>query len=82
MQVKPEVFPKLLEKGLAPIYLVSGDEELLLNEFSDRLISKARSEGFTERKIINVDLRFFLNLSFGFEFLDFSLSALHSIIKI
>ena len=58
MQVKPEVFPKLLEKGLRPIYLVSGDEELLLKEFSDQLISKARSEGFTERKIIHVERAF------------------------
>ena len=58
MQVKPEVFPELLEKGLKQIYLVSGDEELLLNEFSDQLISKARSEGFTERKIIHVERGF------------------------
>ena len=48
MQVKSEVFPKLLGKGLKPIYLVSGDEELLLNEISDQLISKARYDGFSE----------------------------------
>ena len=58
MQVKPEVFPNLLGKGLRPIYLVSGDEELLLNEFSDQLISKARSQGFTERKIMHVERGF------------------------
>ncbi len=58
MQVKPEVFPKLLENGLRPVYLISGDEELLLNDLSDQLISKARSEGFTERKIIHVERGF------------------------
>ena len=58
MQVKPEVFPNLLGKALRPIYLVSGDEELLLNEFSDQLISKARSQGFTERKIMHVERGF------------------------
>ena len=38
-----------LARGLSPIYLVSGDEPLLVNEAADAIRARARTEGFTER---------------------------------
>jgi DNA polymerase-3 subunit delta len=40
-----------LSRQLARIYLVSGDEPLLVSEAADAIRAKARSEGFTERNL-------------------------------
>lgn len=40
-----------LARQLSPVYLVSGDEPLLVNEAADAIRAKARSEGFTEREL-------------------------------
>jgi DNA polymerase III subunit delta len=47
-----------LGRGLAPIYLLSGDEVLLVNEAADAVRSKARAEGFTERELHVVERGF------------------------
>ncbi len=41
-----------LARGLAPIYLVCGDEPLLVAEAADRIRAQARSEGFDERDLL------------------------------
>ena len=43
-----------LNKTLAPIYIVSGDEPLLVQEASDAIRAKAREQGCTERKVFEV----------------------------
>jgi DNA polymerase-3 subunit delta len=47
-----------LARGLAPIYLVSGDEPLLVNEAADAIRAKARAQGFTERDLHVVERTF------------------------
>jgi DNA polymerase III subunit delta len=47
-----------LSRSLAPIYLVSGDEPLLVNEAADAIRARARSAGFTERDLHVVERGF------------------------
>jgi DNA polymerase-3 subunit delta len=47
-----------LTRGLAPIYLVSGDEPLLVNEAADAIRARARKDGFTERDLHAVERGF------------------------
>ncbi|MFT7223183.1 MAG: DNA polymerase-3 subunit delta [Cellvibrionaceae bacterium] len=47
-----------LNKGLAPVYLISGDETLLLEESSDAIRRHALSLGFSERERYDVDKQF------------------------
>lgn len=47
-----------LARKLSGIYLVSGDEPLLVNEAADAIRAKARSQGFTERDLNSVDRSF------------------------
>jgi DNA polymerase-3 subunit delta len=47
-----------LSRQLAPVYLVSGDEPLLVNEAADAIRSKARAQGFTERELHVVERGF------------------------
>ncbi|WP_157995107.1 DNA polymerase III subunit delta [Peristeroidobacter soli] len=43
---------------LAPVYLISGDEPLLVNEAADAVRARARSQGFTERELNVVERGF------------------------
>ncbi len=55
MQVKVEQLPDEIErKGLSPVYLISGDEPLQLNEASDFIRHKAREQGVEERVVLDV----------------------------
>jgi DNA polymerase-3 subunit delta len=47
-----------LSRQLASIYLVSGDEPLLMNEAADAIRAKARARGFTERSVHVVERGF------------------------
>lgn len=47
-----------LSRQLAPIYLVSGDEPLLVNEAADAIRGNARAQGFTERELNVVERGF------------------------
>ncbi len=58
MQVKPEDIERHLSDGLAPCYLVSGDEALLVEEACDAILQGARAAGFTERSIHHGDAGF------------------------
>lgn len=58
MQLKPEQIRTSLERGVAPIYLVSGDEPLQIQECLDAVRERARAEGFTDRAVYNVDNKF------------------------
>ncbi|BAP57346.1 DNA polymerase III subunit delta [Thioploca ingrica] len=44
--------------GLAPIYLLTGDEPLQLNECADTLRTFARQQGFSERIVLTVEVGF------------------------
>jgi len=47
-----------LTRSLAPVYLVTGDEPLLVNEAVDAIRAKARAQGFTERELHVVERGF------------------------
>lgn len=47
-----------LTRGLAPIYLVCGDETLLVNEAADAIRTRARAAGFSERELHTVERGF------------------------
>ena len=58
MRIAPEQLARHLEKQLAPLYAVSGDELLLAIEAADLIRAKARQGGYIEREIFNVDTHF------------------------
>jgi DNA polymerase-3 subunit delta len=52
MRVYPEQLAAHLKQHLLPVYLVSGDEPLLIQECCDLIRQKARAGGCTERKVV------------------------------
>lgn len=54
MQVRLDQLPALLQRGCKPLYLVHGDEPLLVQEAGDLIRSAARRAGFDERKVFTV----------------------------
>ncbi len=53
MRVKAEQLAQHLRRGLAPVYLVSGDEPLQAQEACDAIRAAARAQGYGERIIFN-----------------------------
>jgi len=51
MQVNPSQFGVHLQKGLASLYTLSGDEPLLIQEALDTLRTAARAQGYSERSV-------------------------------
>jgi len=58
MQLKLEALATHLGKTLAQLYVLCGDEHLLLQEASDRIRAAARAHGYTEREVLTVDRSF------------------------
>lgn len=52
MQLRPEQLLAHLDKPLAPLYLLHGNEPLLVIEAGDAIRSAARKQGFDEREVI------------------------------
>lgn len=59
MQLRPERLKEHLNEPLAPAYLLTGDETLLIQEAADQIRATARAQGFSERQIYQVDNRYF-----------------------
>jgi len=49
MPTSPEQLPRLLERTLAPCYLLSGEEVLVVNECADQVREAARKAGYSEQ---------------------------------
>ena len=58
MTVYPNQLAAHLAGALAPIYLLSGDEPLLLMEAADAVRRAARDQGYEERVVLDADKRF------------------------
>lgn len=58
MRVKPDQLAATLQKGLAPVYLISGDEPLQLGEMADAIRAAARKAGYENREILEVNSSF------------------------
>ncbi len=54
MQVALSQLGPHLAKGLKPIYVLHGDEPLLVQEAADQIRASARQQGFTERSVFTV----------------------------
>ncbi len=59
MRLRPEALTGHLEKTLAPVYLVTGDETLLIQECTDQIRAAARTRGFGERQVYDAEGRQF-----------------------
>lgn len=57
-KLRPEQLSAALNKQLAPIYLVSGDEPLLAQEACDAIRAAARKQGFNERELYHAEASF------------------------
>ncbi|MBK9022307.1 MAG: DNA polymerase III subunit delta [Sulfuritalea sp.] len=58
MLLRPEQLAAHLDKPLAPLYLLHGDEPLLVIEAGDAIRAAARKQGFEEREVIVVGTGF------------------------
>jgi len=70
LRVTPEQLPTVLSRGLASIYLVSGDEPLLADEAGGAIRQAARAAGFLDRRV------FFIERGFSWEELDHAAQSL------
>jgi DNA polymerase-3 subunit delta len=64
LRVSAEQLPPTLARGLASVYLISGDEPLLVDEATAAIRRAARGEGFLERQV------FFIERGFAWEEFD------------
>ncbi len=55
MNLRPEQLQERLRAGLAPVYLISGDEPLQQGEAGDAVRGAARAQGFGERQVMHVE---------------------------
>ncbi|MHB8255701.1 MAG: DNA polymerase III subunit delta [Acidiferrobacterales bacterium] len=67
MQIDSDRLPGLLGKGLAPVYLVCGDDPLLVDESCEAIRQAARAAGYAERSVTSVGS--------GFDWNDLLLSS-------
>ena len=58
MKISGDNLASSLARGLGPVYMVSGDEPLLVNDAADAIRARARADGFTEREIHTVERGF------------------------
>jgi DNA polymerase-3 subunit delta len=59
MRVRPhELASHIQRQGIAPIYLISGDEPLQMNEAADAIRARARAQGYSGRDILEAGARF------------------------
>jgi DNA polymerase III subunit delta len=56
--MRAEQLQQNLSKGLLPVYIVSGDETLLVQESCDIIRAHCRQQNFTEREILHVESGF------------------------
>ncbi|MGD8999563.1 MAG: DNA polymerase III subunit delta [Granulosicoccaceae bacterium] len=58
MKLKAEQLDSHLAAGLVPVYIVSGDELLLVQEAADAIRAAARQQGYATRELMHVDKSF------------------------
>jgi DNA polymerase-3 subunit delta len=55
LRTPPEKLPAALKRGLAPVYLLSGDEPLTQGEAGDAIRAAARGAGISEREVFFIE---------------------------
>ena len=56
--MRPDQLAANLQRGLVPVYLVAGEEPLLLQECCDQIRQAAKEQGFVERELLQVERGF------------------------
>lgn len=57
-KLRPDQLENALNKSIAPVYLISGDEDLLVIEACSSIRSAAKKQGFIERELHHTDAGF------------------------
>lgn len=55
MRLNPDQLPAALARGLSRVYLICGDEPLLVGEAADAIRAAARASGYADRTVFFVD---------------------------
>lgn len=58
MRLNPNQLNTHLGRGLAPLYVVAGEEPLLIQESLDAIRAQARKDGYSEREVLDADKNF------------------------
>jgi len=59
MRLKPEHLAKHLQQStLSPVYFITGDESLIVQESADAIRSNARQQGFSDRELFHAEANF------------------------
>jgi DNA polymerase III subunit delta len=58
LRLNSDQLPAALNRGLAPVYLVSGDEPLLVGETADAVRAASRASGYLDRTVFFIDRSF------------------------
>jgi DNA polymerase-3 subunit delta len=58
MKLVPETLARELARGLAPCWLVAGDEPLLVGEAADQIRARAKKDGYVQRDVLFVERGF------------------------
>lgn len=58
MPTYPDKLPAELKRGIKPLYLIAGEEPLLIEEALDQIRSTARSQDYSEREVLNFERGF------------------------
>jgi DNA polymerase-3 subunit delta len=58
MRLRADQLQAHLQKGLAPVYFITGDEPLQVLEAGDAVRARARELGYSDRQVMNVDKGF------------------------
>lgn len=58
MKIYPNQLAQHLQKGLSPVYLIAGDEILMVQEARDQIRVAAKEKGFDEHQFLQVDKSF------------------------
>lgn len=58
MPLRADQLAGSLQRGLAPVYLIGGEEPLLLQECCDQVREAAKAQGFIERELLQADRSF------------------------
>jgi DNA polymerase-3 subunit delta len=57
-QLRADQLAAHLQRSLAPVYFIHGDETLLVNECADAVRAAARAQGYSERQVFSVEAGF------------------------
>ena len=52
MKIPLNKLKRQLEENLSPLYVISGEQSVLIREATELIQAKAKNEGFSEKKII------------------------------